>query len=282
MIARSADAVLSGSAQQIAVPDGADEAARLGTALDRLLRTLQSERDDLRSLNAELDQRVAERTNEIQRLAEEARYSAVVRERLKIARDLHDTLAHSMMAMLTEIRLLKKIAITNPNALAEELIEAEKAAHQGLQEARAAITQMRYNPARDVGLGAALNDYVRLFGERTGIKSRVECDPAVATFSEERAETLFRIAEESLRNVERHAGAHHVNVSLQQIDGGNAIAMTIRDDGVGFVPQEAYPGHYGLLGLREQAQMIGADLTIQSIEQQGTVITVTLPIVLIS
>src|SRR5690606_12108361 len=152
-------------------------------------------------LNAELDHRVAERTREIQRLAEEARYAAVVRERLKIARDLHDTLAHSMMAMLTEIRLLKKLATTRPEALPDELIEAEKAAHQGLQEARAAIGQIRYNPVRDVGLGVALQDHLKLFADRTGLVCHFDCDPGLATFSEERAEAFFRIAEEALRNI---------------------------------------------------------------------------------
>lgn len=277
LIASSADDVLAGTAQQIAVPAGEDEAARLGAALDRLLRALQQERDDLRKLNAELDHRVAARTQEIQRLAEEARYAAVVRERLKIARDLHDTLAHSMMAMLTEIRLLKKLAETQPEALADELVEAEKAARQGLQEARAAIGQIRYNPVRDVGLGVALQDHLQLFADRSGIHCDFECDPVLATFSEERAEALFRIAEEALRNVERHARARNVKLSLHQTEGdAPVLEMCISDDGVGFEPDQAHPGHYGLVGLREQAQLIAAELTITSLPQQGTKLTVAL------
>ncbi|HWT53721.1 MAG TPA: sensor histidine kinase, partial [Rhodocyclaceae bacterium] len=250
---------------------------RLGAALDRLLRALQQERDDLRQLNAELDQRVADRTQEIQRLAEEARYSAVVRERLKIARDLHDTLAHSMMAMLTEIRLLKKLAATQPEALAEELIQAEDAARQGLQEARAAIGQIRYNPVRDVGLGVALQDHLNLFADRTGLNCHFDCDPSLATFSEERAETFFRIAEEALRNVERHARARSVTLSLHRIDdGGPQLQMAIVDDGIGFEPDVPHHGHYGLVGLREQAQLAGAQLSIASEPQQGTRVTVRL------
>ncbi|MDE2598161.1 MAG: hypothetical protein KGL40_00915 [Rhodocyclaceae bacterium] len=280
MIASSADDVLAGTAQQIAVPEGEDEAARLGAALDRLLRALQQESDGLRQLNAELDHRVADRTHEIQRLAEEARYAAVVRERLKIARDLHDTLAHSMMAMLTEIRLLKKLAETQPEALAEELIEAEKAARQGLQEARAAIGQIRYNPVRDVGLGVALQDHLNLFADRTGLACHFDCDPALATFSEERAETFFRIAEEALRNIERHARARNVTLSLHKVeDGGPLLQMAIVDDGIGFEPEIPHHGHYGLVGLREQAQLAGAQLLIASEPQQGTRVTVSLRLV---
>lgn len=276
-IASSADDVLAGTARQIAVPEGEDEAARLGAALDRLLRALQQERDELKQLNADLDQRVAERTREIQRLAEEARYAAVVRERLKIARDLHDTLAHSMMAMLTEIRLLKKLAVTRPEALPDELLEAEKAAHQGLQEARAAIGQIRYNPVRDVGLGVALQDHLNLFADRTGLRCHFDCDPDLATFSEERAESLFRIAEEALRNVERHAHAREVTLRLKRIGGEEpAVTMEICDDGIGFDPDAPHAGHYGLVGLREQAQLAGAQLQIASAPQQGTRVSVVL------
>ena len=275
-IARSADAIRSGAAQKIALPSGQNEAARLGRALDELLSSLQHERSALQTLNAELDQRVAARTREIERLAVDARYAAVVRERLKIARDLHDTLAHSMMAMLTEIRLLKRLSATNPGGMAEELTRAEEAAHQGLKETRDAITQMRFNPVRDAGLAAALGDFVKLFIERTGIPVDYASDAQAGAFADERAETLFRIAEEAMRNVERHAGATRVKISLRALPDGHGLTLTIADNGIGFDAKAAHPGHYGLAGLREQAQLIGAVLTINSIPHQGTAISVTL------
>jgi signal transduction histidine kinase len=273
-IARSADAIRTGAAQKIAVPPGQNEAARLGRALDELLTSLQRERSALRALNAELDQRVAARTREIERMAEQARYDAVVRERLKLARDLHDTLAHSMMAMLAEIRLLKRLSATNPAAMKEELMRAEETAHQGLKEARAAIAQMRFNPVRDAGLAAALGDLVERFVERTGTPVDYTSDAPAGAFADERAETMFRIAEEALRNVERHAGATRVTLSLRASSDG--LVLTIADDGVGFDADAAYPGHYGLAGLREQARLIGAVLTIHSAPQEGTTITVAL------
>lgn len=275
-IARSADAIRSGAAQRIAVPPGRNEAARLGRALDELLTSLQRERSALQTLNAELDQRVAARTREIERLADGARYAAVVRERLKIARDLHDTLAHSMMAMVAQIRLLKRLWSVNPGALAEELMRAEETAHQGLKEARAAITQMRFNPVRDAGLAAALGDFVKMFVERTGIPVDYTSDAPPGAFADERAETLFRIAEETMRNVERHAGATRVRMSLHAPNAGRGLTLTIADDGIGFDAQAAHPGHYGLAGLREQAQLIGAVLTIESVPHRGTTISIAL------
>jgi signal transduction histidine kinase len=276
LIARSADALLADNAGQIEVPNGHDEAARLGTALDRLLTTLQRERDELRSLNAELDQRVAQRTQEISRLAQEARDAAVVRERLRLARDLHDTLAHSMMAMLTEIRLLKRLASTRPNELPDELVRAEEAARDGLNEARLAIAQLRSNPARDIGLGPALADLLKAFAERSGVEAGFHCDASVGSFAGERAETVFRMAEEMLRNVERHAHASRVDVALRGDAAAGRLSLELVDDGVGFDPQAVGAGHYGLVGLREQAEVIDASLVISSRAGAGAAVRLVL------
>ncbi|MFS2049396.1 histidine kinase [Variovorax sp. CT11-76] len=268
-IASSADAVLAGSASRIEVPEGADEAARLGTALDRLLDTLQRERDELRLLNAELDERVRQRTMEISRLAQESRESAVMRERLRMARDLHDTLAHSMMAMLTEIRVLKHIATAQPQQLPDELMRAEQAAREGLDEARRAIDQLRSNPVRDIGLGAALTELARGTSERTGIAVDCELAPGLPALAAEPAETVYRMCEELLRNVERHAGARHLGLRLRRADPG-VLHLEIADDGVGFDSRAIAPGHYGLVGLREQAEAMGVRLDIDSRPGQGT------------
>ncbi|MDM0045920.1 histidine kinase [Variovorax dokdonensis] len=269
VIAQSADAVLAGSAHRIEVPEGSDEAARLGTALDKLLDTLRQERDELRQLNAELDERVKQRTSEISRLAQESRDAAVVRERLRLARDLHDTLAHSMMAMLTEIRVLKRLAIARPEALPDELVRAEQAARDGLDEARRAIDQLRSNPVRDIGLGAALTDLARNLAERTGISLDCRMAPPLSTLAAEPAETLYRMSEELLRNIERHAGAQLVRISLQ-VDAEGVPTLEIADDGIGFDPEAGPAGHYGLVGLREQAEAIGAELVIDTQPGGGT------------
>ena len=275
-IAVSADAVRTGAAQEISVPPGRNEAARLGHALRELLASLQRERAALQTLNAELDQRVAVRSREIVRVAEQERYAAVVRERLKLARDLHDTLAHSMMAMLAEIRLLKRISTADPVALGDELARAEEAAHEGLKEARAAIARMRFNPVRDAGLAAALRDFVKVFSERTGIEVEYTSDAFAETFADERAETLFRITEEAMRNIERHAGATHVTVSVREPEGGRGLVLTVADNGIGFDAAAAHPGHFGLAGIQEQAKLIGAALTIGSVPGEGTTIIAAL------
>lgn len=263
------------SNSKIDVPKGRDEVAQLGAAFAALVNDLEQERSELRSLSSELERRVLVRTKEVERLAEESRYAAMVRERLKIARDLHDTLAHSMMAILSEIRFLRKLQVRDPSAVIEELARAETLAHEGLQEARAAITQMRGTAVRETGLGPALANAVERFTNLTGLSCEFVADVDAAGFGDERAEALVRMTQEALRNIERHARATRVIVRLRSI-AKDTLELRIEDDGIGFDPFEVSPGHYGLVGLREQAHLIGAELRIDSKPNRGTNVLVSL------
>jgi len=253
---------------RIEVPQGVDEVARLGQAFAVLLGELTRERN-------ELERRVAVRTREVERLAEESRYAAIVRERLTIARDLHDTLAHSMMAILSEIRYLRKLHGRDPQAMTKELARAELIAHEGLQEARRAITQMRSTAVRETGLGPALAGVFERFLNGTGLSGDFQADAAAARFGDDRAETILRMAREALRNVERHARATHVIMRLLAIDD-TELELRIEDNGIGFDAQTPPPGHYGIVGLREQAEIIGARLKIHSTPGNGTTVQILL------
>jgi signal transduction histidine kinase len=275
-LARSVGAVGRNEIERIEIPRGRDEVAQLGAAFASILEALGKERRGLIELSAELERRVAVRTREVERLAEESRYAAIVRERLKIARDLHDTLAHSMMAMLSEVRLLRRLQLHDPKALPKELSRAEEVAREGLTEARNAIAQMRVNAVRDTGLGPALAGAFDRFLDRTGLLGSLHADPEAARFGDERAETLFRMAEEALRNVERHAMATRIEVTLAM--QGARLALRIADDGIGFDASAAHPGHFGLLGLAEQAELIGAAFRIDSAADRGTTLEISLRI----
>ena len=266
----SVNAAQQRALESIDVPTRQDEVAQLGAAFAALLQELQGER-------RELERRVGVRTREVERLADDARYAAIVRERLKIARDLHDTLAHSMMAMLSEIRYLRRMQTHDPQALAAELANAEQLAHAGLEEARNAITQMRTSTVRETGLGEALTREVERFVDRTSITADASIDTEAARFADARAVTLLRIAQEAIRNVEQHAMATAMKVTLNVVEG-RALRLQIEDDGVGFDPALDKPGHYGLLGLREQAALIGATLQIDSAPAGGTRLCVELPL----
>ncbi len=273
-LAASVASVGQNESEHLEIPEGADEVAQLARAFAKILGDLRAERRELQTLSNELERRVAVRTREVERLAEESRYAAIVRERLKIARDLHDTLAHSMMALLSEVRFLRRLQVRDPSAVADELLRAEDLARKGLQEARSAISQMRVNAVRDTGLGPALSREFDRFVDRTGVAGDFDADSESARFGDERAETLLRMAQEALRNVERHSMATRVFVKLRTTD--EQLEMRIEDNGVGFDPDLPCPDHYGIVGLREQAELIGAKLRIETGPNLGTRVWVTL------
>jgi signal transduction histidine kinase len=276
-LTQSVASVGRNEATRIEVPPGVDEVAQLGGAFAKILDDLRQERRELQTLSNELERRVAVRTREVERFAEESRYAAVVRERLKIARDLHDTLAHSMMAMLSEIRFIRKLQTHDPAAVPGELARAEEAAHEGLKEARTAITRMRVNAVREIGLGPALSSAFERFLDHTGLTGEFSAETTAARFGDERAETMLNMAKEALRNVERHARATHVIVTLKSIDESH-LELRVEDNGVGFDPRALRPGHFGIVGLREQAEIIGAELRIDSKPNEGTKLIVLLPL----
>jgi len=261
----------------IEVPDGIDEVSQLGEAFSNLIEDLAQERRELKILASELERRVAVRTREVERFAEDSRYAAVVRERLKLARALHDTLAHSMMAIISEIRFIRRLQTHDPASVPDELGRAEKLAHEGLSEARSAITQMRTTTVREAGLGPALSREFEQFIDRTGLDGEFKSEPEAARFGDERSEVLLRMTQEALRNIDRHARATRVSVTLE-IQRGTHLVLRIEDNGIGFDPQTPRQGHFGVLGLHEQAEMIGAGLIIDSESQKGTKICISLTI----
>jgi signal transduction histidine kinase len=156
----------------------------------------------------------------------------------------------------------------------QELAHAEEVAHEGLKEARSAIAQMRSNAVRETGLGPALAALFERWVDRTGLAGEYQADSEAARFGDERAETLLQMAQEGLRNIERHAQATQAEMTLRTV-AGNRLELRIGDNGVGFDPNAPSPGHYGIVGLREQADLIGADLDIVSKPNQGTMLTVS-------
>ena len=271
-IANSAMALQSGAAREFMPIEGTDEAARISKSLAGLFNQLNQSNANLESLNRNLDQKVNERTREVQRLSEEMQSAAVTRERLRMSRDLHDTLAHSMLAMLTQIRLMRKIQRVKPELIAEELELAEAAAIEGLNEARNAVVELRYFAVRDDGLEQALRKLLARLRERVEIETQLVIRDPASSLASSKAETIFRIAEEALHNVEKHAEAKNVSIEVRMSNEDYSdpmLTMIIMDDGKGFETTADHPGHFGLIGMREQAELLGAQIKIVSHVGQG-------------
>jgi signal transduction histidine kinase len=201
---------------------------------------------------------------------------ATARERNRLARDLHDTLAHSLAALIVQLDVINTLLRSEPEAAQAELITARAAAHEGLQEARQAIRDLRVSPFEDLGLARALERTARDFSERTGLQVEWQISDPAAALPDEKAAQIWRIAQEALNNVERHAGARHVSIGLTH--DRSQLIMRVSDDGRGFDSTTVNADRFGLTGIRERAAMIGGQLDVDSAIGRGTTVQLRLTI----
>jgi signal transduction histidine kinase len=193
---------------------------------------------------------------------------AVSRERNRMARDLHDTLAHSLSALTVQLEALRALIMHDPAAATEAVDEIAEVARHGLEDSRRAIQALRTGPVEELGLTGALRDTLRSLQERTGIQANLRVAGQARDLTDHELETLFRIAEEALSNVERHSRAQSVRVVLEY--ASDCTELTVSDDGGGFDPNGVDPDRYGLAGMNERASMIGAKLEVTSSPEGGT------------
>lgn len=224
-----------------------------------------------------LDEKLREET---ERANIQTRINAVAQERARIARDLHDTLIQSMVGVLTQIRLARKLIGADPALAAQELGGTENLARKGLENARAVLGQIRERVLQDVTLGAKIRSALADLKASLNIRVALEMDPDADDLRGELAYGVARVFEEALRNVERHARARTLDIALRlhDEDGGRFVRLTIRDNGVGFDPSLKRIGHYGLVGMIEQVELLGGALAIESASGAGTSLVTRIPI----
>ena len=208
---------------------------------------------ELRKLRAELD-----------RASEDAKFAALVAERLRIAHDLHDTFVHSLVAALANLSWLRREAENTP--LAEKLLEVERETRAGLKTAREAVGAMRGELEFPDGPGPALAAAAAALAPTIAIDC--EIDATCSALGPARASAIVRVAREALRNIQRHSGAARGALALRRESGG--WLLTIDDAGLGMDPATERSGHYGLVGMREQARFAGGALEIAASPLGGT------------
>jgi signal transduction histidine kinase len=212
-----------------------------------------------------------------EQLAEQARVReqlATTRERVRLSRDLHDTLAHTLAGLVVQMNAIDTLMEVDPPAARAELNKAQVTAKRGLEETRAAISDLRANIVEELGLSGALQRQSDVLQQRTSATVIFESCGKEPQLSKEQAETLFRIAQEAMNNIERHAQAKQVHVKLDTCEG---MAVSIKDDGIGFDADAMEDDRFGLRGMRERAELIGAHLRVDSTAGHGTSVTVSLP-----
>lgn len=195
------------------------------------------------------------------------------RERNRLARELHDTLAHTLSAVAVQLEAVSSLWKANPEKAHQMLGQSLEMTRSGLAETRRAIQSLRAAPVEDMGLPIALTNLAQTFADRYQLKLETEIPANINDWGSEVETGFYRIAEESLRNIAQHAGAHTLGVTL--IETNHSLVEVIRDDGRGFDPENPSQGaeRFGLKGMKERATAIGADLIIDSQAGEGTTIT---------
>ncbi len=225
-----------------------------------------------------LVERLREQTEALARANQQLRHYAsaleqltVSRERNRMARELHDTLAHTLADLTVQMETAKAYARVNPETTCELLDTALISARSGLQETRRSLKSLRASPLVELGLAAALGELAQTTAEVAALRLDLTIDAVLPTLPPDSEQAIYRIAQEALANVNYHAGAAHLTVALTFAPG--MIHLLVQDDGRGFQPDTPVAaGHYGLAGMAEWAQITGGRLTITSAPNQGTTV----------
>ena len=191
------------------------------------------------------------------------------RERNRMARELHDVLAHTMSGVAVELEGVRSILRNDPDQ-AEQLLEHSLCAvREGLNETRRSLQALRASPLEDLGLSLAITNLAESIDSRVDIQAEMHIDKHIHDYPVEVQQCFYRIAQEALSNIDIHAQASHVDITLQQRQHG--LLLSIQDNGIGFeINDEAVAQKYGLLGMRERAEMIQAKLMVESQPAKGT------------
>jgi two-component system, NarL family, sensor histidine kinase UhpB len=221
----------------------------------------------IRSFNAMLDRLEAERNEAgARRLADQEA------ERGRISRELPDEVGQSLTAVLLGLRRLVDRA---PGGLQAELVDLQEVTRSALEEIREVARRLRPPVLDDLGLVSALADLATDFTRRTGRPVEVDLDSSLPGLDAATELAVYRIAQESLTNTARHAGAGPATVSLTAEAAG--VVLRVRDEGGDSLP-ELERGGIGLRGMRERAVLVGADLSIGPAADGGTEVRLTLPL----
>lgn len=230
----------------------------VGIIVRQIVHALQTQRQQLAEANLRLEQFAA---------AQEQ--LAVARERNRMALELHDTIAHTLTAAAVQQEAARMNWQTRPDVARERLEQAIQSTRQGLDALRDSIQELRLSPLEELGLARALQHLARSASERRGLNCYLDFPVKIEGLSPVIEHHVYRIFQEALTNVERHAQAKEIHLSARR--DGNIWEFSLEDDGKGF--ETAAPpqnGHFGLRGMKERAELIGASLSIESAAGVGT------------
>lgn len=228
------------------------------TERKRMEEVLQQSREQLRQLSAHL-----ERTRE--------------ETQARIARELHDELGGMLTGFKMDVLQLRRMSAAMEPDVVQRLESFSQAIDQGIQTVRRIATELRPAILDDFGLIAAMEWQLNDFQRRSGIRCEWHCSLEEVDLGRDGATAVFRVFQESLTNIARHAQATCVVVTVQGMEA--QLSLQIQDNGIGFQPKQAQGSRsFGLVGMRERVSLLGGTVEVQGRPGQGTTVTVVVPL----
>ena len=218
-------------------------------------------------------------TIENARLFSEAQDRLTLEERTRLARELHDSVSQALFAMTLETGAAQ-LAIKEPDAdlaaLSSRLERLRELTEGALAEMRALIFELRPDAIQEEGLVAAIRKHAEGIAAREDLDTTVSAPEDRLSLPPDVEEQLYRLAQEALANVTRHARASRLHIHITA-PNGDAVVLEIEDDGVGFDPSTHRPGHLGLRSMAQRAESLGGQLHVSSATGEGTLVRAVIP-----
>jgi signal transduction histidine kinase len=256
---------------QLGLPAEFDEFVRFGSIVGRsvsflvlgyIVTSLMKAQRAQRGALTQANQRLVQHAATLEQLT-------ISRERNRISRELHDTLAHTLSAMAVQLDAVVAVWQDIPDKAKGMLDQMLTTTRTGLDETRRALRALRAEPLEEMGLALAVRTLAEDFAARESLELDLEIPAHLDNLSPEVEQCYYRVAQEALENIARHANAKRLAVHME--GNGHGLRMTVSDDGHGFdVGSKSAAEKYGLLGMHERADLIGAQLEVVSHPKQGT------------
>ncbi|WP_248964235.1 sensor histidine kinase [Sphaerisporangium perillae] len=259
-------------------------AVLVASTVGLLIRTVSAQNDQrkvmiaqLRETGAKLTALAEENANLQARLLTRAREAGVLEERQRMAREIHDTIAQSLTAILTQLEAADGANDDVP-ATRERLDTVRALARESLSETRRSLQALRPAPLEEAQLAAALHVIAAKWSQTTGVPASVSVTGDARPLHAEVETTLLRVAQEALANVGKHASATRAGLTLSYME--DVVALDVRDDGAGFTREAAGSsdaGGFGLIAMRQRVTRLAGNFEIETAPGQGTGISATVP-----
>jgi signal transduction histidine kinase len=236
----------------------------IGLIINRLVNAQREQRRELALANSQLRQHAAT----LEQLA-------VSRERNRLSRELHDTLAHTLSALTVQLEALGATWRKMPAKASTMVDKMLDAARGGLNETRRTLKNLRASQLEELGLAAAVKTLAEGVAQRNDLKLKTEISLKKTDLASDVEQSFYRVSQEALENIVRHADAKAVKLSL--IGTRKKLKLTIQDDGKGFRPRKAAAKQrLGLQLMRERADLIDAEFAVESSPDQGTTVRMSI------